>query len=538
MYLLNGNSIFDFEKIPLQENVILVSKRKEIESIEGIMDHELIRDFYEYGGKQGIKIYSRSHIKSRMNSILEAGQEMERKYHEILTMFEQGNKQVNSEDLARLVVVAPRNPNQGDFGYVFQAFKEEEEDSIPNETKGSYHHETNQIKLKRTTSETPTLNGSLSKSHMDKIITLGSSSEEVSQNEKIEAYIQDTKLLTGGEKYQTYKEILNHYKSLQHVNMVLEESDDQFAANGVTEEDEETKHAEKIANIGGHLDVLLKRFKKPRKKIDYLDIKKELEDLKDEKSSYRSMRSQLAENMQLDKLDEGKFERPLEKPKEEKEIIIERNVKALNTKKQDIEKLYRMHRELFSQNIPKQLSEKKFTRKELHFVYTLYKALCEVTSQRYKEYNFEDGIDYHSFRNGIYQIFLQSEELAEKIFYTIDFNFSGFLNWDEFLDAMQIIRAKTMREKIDLFIKIADQDQNGHLSKQEIFSLAKICLGKFIQNDQDGFLDDLCEYYTKLIFNSIGIDISEEIPLQAIKQAILSRSEESQLLAMFCGADI
>jgi len=30
----------------------------------------------------------------------------------------------------------------------------------------------------------------------------------------------------------------------------------------------------------------------------------------------------------------------------------------------------------------------------------------------------------------------------------------GFLNWDEFLDAMQIIRAKTMREKIDLFIKV------------------------------------------------------------------------------------
>jgi len=109
MYLLNGNSIFDFEKIPFQENVIIVSKRKEIESIEGIMDHELIRDFYEYGSKHGIKIYSRSHIKSRMNSILDAGQEMERKYQEILTMFEQGHsKQVNSEDLARLAFAAPR----------------------------------------------------------------------------------------------------------------------------------------------------------------------------------------------------------------------------------------------------------------------------------------------------------------------------------------------------------------------------------------------------------------------------------------------
>jgi len=75
------------------------------------------------------------------------------------------------------------------------------------------------------------------------------------------------------------------------------------------------------------LDILLKRFKRPRKKIDYLDIKKELENLKDEKSSYRSMRSQLAENMQLDKLDENKFERPTEKPKEEKVNIIERNIK-------------------------------------------------------------------------------------------------------------------------------------------------------------------------------------------------------------------
>ena len=83
-----------------------LGKRKDIESIEGIMDHELIRDFYEYGSKRNIKIYTRSHIKSRMNSILENGQDMEKKYNEILNMFEQGTgggKQVGSEELARLV---------------------------------------------------------------------------------------------------------------------------------------------------------------------------------------------------------------------------------------------------------------------------------------------------------------------------------------------------------------------------------------------------------------------------------------------------
>jgi Ca2+-binding EF-hand superfamily protein len=55
---------------------------------------------------------------------------------------------------------------------------------------------------------------------------------------------------------------------------------------------------------------------------------------------------------------------------------------------------------------------------------------------------------------------MQSEELARNIFSKIDFNFSGFLNWDEFLDLMVIIRAKTLNEKIDLFIKIADEDGN------------------------------------------------------------------------------
>jgi len=62
-------------------------------------------------------------------------------------------------------------------------------------------------------------------------------------------------------------------------------------------------------------------------------------------------------------------------------------------------------------------------------------------------------LDYYTFRNGIYQVFVQSEGLARMIFNTIDYNFSGFLNWEEFLNLMVIIKAKTLKEKIDLFIK-------------------------------------------------------------------------------------
>jgi len=68
-------------------------------------------------------------------------------------------------------------------------------------------------------------------------------------------------------------------------------------------------------------------------------------------------------------------------------LYVKLFIRALSTKKGDIEKVHKAHQGLFAKNIPKHLTEKKFNRRELHFVYILYKALCEVTSQRYKQYS-------------------------------------------------------------------------------------------------------------------------------------------------------
>lgn len=113
------------------------------------------------------------------------------------------------------------------------------------------------------------------------------------------------------------------------------------------------------------------------------------------------------------------------------------------------------------------MKKTNFTRTEIHSIYILYKALQETTSQLVTDYSkkkliifstynldIDDGINYYTFRKGIYQIFVQSEEIAKKIFYTIDFNYSEYLNWEEFLNLMEIIKGKTLREKIDLFIRV------------------------------------------------------------------------------------
>ena len=97
------------------------------------------------------------------------------------------------------------------------------------------------------------------------------------------------------------------------------------------------------------------------------------------------------------------------------------------------------------------------------------------------KYTIGEGVDFYTFRNGIYQVFMQPTELAKEMFEIIDFNFSGFLNWQEFLNLMVVIKAKTLVERVNLFIKIADKDGNQSLSKDEVFNLTKICLGRFVK---------------------------------------------------------
>lgn len=38
---------------------------------------------------------------------------------------------------------------------------------------------------------------------------------------------------------------------------------------------------------------------------------------------------------------------------------------------------------------------------------------------------------------------------------------SGFMDWPEFINGMKIIKAKTVKDKIDLFIKVSCYYNNG-----------------------------------------------------------------------------
>lgn len=127
-------------------------------------------------------------------------------------------------------------------------------------------------------------------------------------------------------------------------------------------------------------------MQRTKKKLDYLEIKKILDALKkpDVSSSHRS---KLLEDLEINQLDENLLDDPKLKEQTVKKNFISENIKRLNKKKVDIEKLHKFNKELFLKNIPKNMQEKNLSRRELHSIYILYKALCEVTSQRHREYS-------------------------------------------------------------------------------------------------------------------------------------------------------
>ncbi|CAD8183694.1 unnamed protein product [Paramecium octaurelia] len=209
----------------------------------------------------------------------------------------------------------------------------------------------------------------------------------------------------------------------------------------------------------------------------------------------------------------------------------------IKTKKQILQTLQKRQKLLFTQNIPQLIQETKLNRRELYQTFILYQALEAVSSQMEDAYVIGEGVSFEAFRNGIYQVSMQPTDLAKQMFQQIDYNFSGYLNWREFLNLMVAIRAKTLMDRVNLFIKIADKDGNRALSYDEVHNLTRICLSKYIKDDCQ-LLDLLCDYFTKLIFETLEVDKNDDIPLEKIKQTILDGGENCQLLSMFCGADL
>ncbi|EWS75956.1 hypothetical protein TTHERM_000161279 (macronuclear) [Tetrahymena thermophila SB210] len=218
-----------------------------------------------------------------------------------------------------------------------------------------------------------------------------------------------------------------------------------------------------------------------------------------------------------------------------KRNFVQENIQKFNSPQMAMKYIQNINRELFVKNIPKVLSKYELSRHDLHSIYILYKALLTVSIQRidWKEVA-KGGIDFKTFEHGIDKISSQSEEIIRRMC-----NYENFIDWKQFIDILYAVSGKTLESKIDIFIKVADTDRGGTLSKEEISELCYICLDKILpkEGEDDSMVQGLVEYFTRLLFTSLDVDPEEDIPLHKLKNAIIEGHPENDLLCFFCGVE-
>ena len=77
---------------------------------------------------------------------------------------------------------------------------------------------------------------------------------------------------------------------------------------------------------------------------------------------------------------------------------------------------------------------------------------------------------------------MYNQGILVKIFHSLDREGKGYLNQEEFLESMQVVCSQSSEEKVDLFLRMVDDDGGGSFSYEEI---KEICLLTFEEGDED-----------------------------------------------------
>jgi Ca2+-binding EF-hand superfamily protein len=120
--------------------------------------------------------------------------------------------------------------------------------------------------------------------------------------------------------------------------------------------------------------------------------------------------------------------------------------------------------------------------------------------------------------------------VLERIFSSFDSDLGGTISWNEFLSTVSLVENGSNSEKIDLFFKVYDLDNNGKLSFQEVLDLCKVQIGN---QHSESMADELAHYSATLIFDVVRLEYDQEISKEMVKSVVEEKNDQS-FTDMFC----
>ena len=218
-----------------------------------------------------------------------------------------------------------------------------------------------------------------------------------------------------------------------------------------------------------------------------------------------------------------------------------------------INKIDKIYHDLLVFNLP-DLDNKIYIRKLLYDIFIEFKNMLLLSMAKNRNINLEKNcLDLDSFYNCNTKVNQQGLIVAKKLFNVFNNKSDNkYLSLENYVNGMLILKDSSRENKLNLFFDMLDENSKGYMTYDDIYKFGVISLQKITfnfesiddynkaknnKNNMDiKIIETLADYFSRMIFKLVNIDIKGHIPLELLKKFVLQGGEQADNIEFLFGS--
>ena len=200
------------------------------------------------------------------------------------------------------------------------------------------------------------------------------------------------------------------------------------------------------------------------------------------------------------------------------------------------------------------LDNKIYIRKLLYDIFIEFKNMLLLSMAKNRNINLEKNcLDLDSFYNCNTKVNQQGLIVAKKLFNVFNNKSDNkYLSLENYVNGMLILKDSSRENKLNLFFDMLDENSKGYMTYDDIYKFGVISLQKITfnfesiddynkaknnKNNMDiKIIETLADYFSRMIFKLVNIDIKGHIPLELLKKFVLQGGEQADNIEFLFGS--
>ncbi|OQR99962.1 hypothetical protein ACHHYP_03770 [Achlya hypogyna] len=189
------------------------------------------------------------------------------------------------------------------------------------------------------------------------------------------------------------------------------------------------------------------------------------------------------------------------------------------------EAVTRFHGHLSDHNIEALMHQTGFTRLELYTLWSRFKALCSLSRS-------PAGVDQATFRRAVPLLSVEDEMFVDRVFAILDEDYSGVIEWREFIRAMSALEKGDLRARIVFLFQVYDLNGDGKLSRDELITF--FISGLMVSSD-DANVQEMAHHFADEIMLALGVPQADLVATVSVMEVttFIERAKMEDIYSIF-----